>query len=327
MYCQPRFLSTTAVKVSHIACCCLCGWMLVATAGGAQQRPAQQLAWDSNAGWTGVAASPAVREGSAGLSLRPYGSLIQRYDGFSQPAIGVFSEGSDFQSYPTSFWHDPDTDDIYITMLGGGGLTILSPDSQSSVTYRNRGIWDTSLDAVGQKVREDWQFSPMETNASYFDVKNPSFFSALRRRGTSDIWIAGIPFVLIMQKDHLTYVDDELKKDFWTLGFSYLIRELYEDDEGQLYMGGEHSEGTLVLLSDLKTLVRYDIEGATVIEGGTIAERFETPKIPVGPGRMRTLLKQSNGDLLVGNVVWDTVDPKSAKGGTGLTVLSDYDVA
>jgi hypothetical protein len=97
MYRQPRFLPTLAISVDSMARYYLCGWMLLATAG-----ETQQLAWDSTTGWTGVALSHTVREGSDGLSLRPYGSLIQRYDGFSQPAIGVFHEGSDIQSYPTS---------------------------------------------------------------------------------------------------------------------------------------------------------------------------------------------------------------------------------
>ncbi|NKB72219.1 MAG: T9SS type A sorting domain-containing protein [Candidatus Latescibacteria bacterium] len=321
MYRQPGSISTIVRRVGRMACYCLCGWMLAATMGAAQP-----LAWDSTAGWTGVVASPVVRQGPAGLSLRPFGPLIERYDGFSQPAIGVFHEGSDIQSYPTSFWHDPETDDIYITMIGGGGLTILSPATQSSITYRNRGIWDTSLDAVGQKIREDWQFSPVQISKSYPGSDRPALLSALRRRGTSDVWIAGDfnAVSLLIRKDPLTYVDDALRKDFWALGFQYGKNDLYEDDAGRLYITGLHNEGLDILHPDLKTLVNYRMEGAMVIKEGTIVERYETPKIPA-LGRLRPLLKRNNGDLLVGHLSWDFYDPTSAEGGLGLVVLSDYD--
>ncbi|NKB65833.1 MAG: T9SS type A sorting domain-containing protein [Candidatus Latescibacteria bacterium] len=273
-----------------------------------------------------------VRPGQGQLALKAYGPLLRRYSWDTQPAIGFkLWEGEHGQrrDVPTGFWHDPETDEIYIGTGGGSGFTVLDPWKERSVTYRNQGIWDTTEDAEGRLLRADWTFAPYRSPdpGLLFDL---TIYSARRLAGTDDIVLttnaAGIQ--LIRRGDPDTYADDVLDKELWWLGsragITSVAHHIYEDTAGGLYIDLTHSRGLLVVQPDGRYATVHGYWGATVKTGPEGLQVIHTPKM-ASANMSRPLFVGRSGDLYVGTLAFYDLSIPPGVTGMGLTILQDFD--
>jgi hypothetical protein len=279
-----------------------------------------------------------VRAGKESLVLKDYDAMIRRYDRNSKPAIGLKvwrGELGEKTDVPSSFWHDPETDEIYVSMGGGSGFTILDPWKERSVTYRNKGIWNTTDNAEGVLLREDWTFGSFRNSdpGLLFDLP---VHDVLRHTGTKDIVLstASAGILIIHTGDPATYADDALDTELWWLGNSPQIltfnhrtsnrvfHRLYEDSEGRLYADNTHGYGLWVIHPDLKAVTIYFTSGPEVFSSLDISTPFFSPKL-AATHYFPPLFKAYNGDLYLGSMRDDPPPPNTS--GTGLTVLQAYE--